>query len=756
MSLIPTPILLLIRATGAVDATRALKVSTLAKAGTALAYSLAYCVCVLCAFPSDVLARAGARAESVVLPLTAQDLQIKGLTAQATFSITVDAKKDRKTDPVLHLVWRKSRLIDVKRSTLSVVINGNVRRTVWIADLGDGEYDVPLTGLAGGVHTLLLRASLRVDDDPCLQQYRDDAWFTIKSDTTVTWERRNPTSKHALAMPLNPINRYPDVWQRLADGWSGVHLDMPSTSSTSSTLDAGQASAYLETHHLLRRWAYQAQRQVSSRTVGRLHLLTLADLDFKSDAKTHIGDAARQMVVSRFAQTPAVTYLIASDEQGGLNVIGRDAAGLRDGIALLADDSARALCNDTVCEGGAATVTPPSVAKPASAVTSDKPDATRVWTLRNANYANGWLARGEGTHVLAFNWQRPATWKIAAWPVLQLRGQASTASTVDAVNSVVTVRLNGRPLASYPLSQWQSQRSEIRIPTELWDVPQWAFEVAVTLKATQSKSCVGTDEDSVWFTVGADTQLLVPRQEQSFDSVGRFYSDAIAQGDLPMLHAPILKLDALESLAPVLYPFYQAQAGSESHPTKRSLRWQWVTAQMCQTQRCVQLLSQSREGALLRIAGDHWQPNGLNMPHIQTTGTIAMFYQAASAAQGAQLYVVPGPPRAHDDGLASSGLSGLIEPPDYKGLLGRIALFSKRWLPLDIQPMSADGNLIGKPNLKDNPLDENTPSKEQLGLRWLNFVWAAVSVLVLAGVIFRLWRKPKNKTVDENWEIHDK
>lgn len=713
-----------------------------------------------------------AHALAVELPLAAQDVQIKGLTAQATFSITVDAKKDRKSDPVLRLVWLKSRLIDVKRSTLSVVLNGSIRRTLWLADLGEGVYEVPLTGLAGGVHSLVLRASLRVDDDPCLQQYREDAWFTIKAESSLAWERRNEALQNVVA---TPVKRYPDAWQRLAGGWSGIHLDMQ---GATQALVTAQASAYLEAHHLLRRWGYQAQRQTNSRTVGRLQLMTLADLDVNSESN--------RAIIMRFTQTPAVQFTVIADGQSGLSVVGRDAAGLREGIALLADDTARALCNEAVCEGGAAPLTlgastlnalsasvlaavAPVAAPVASSATpaprpaiagttatgkpdASKPDATRVWTLRQTDYAKGWLARGEGTHVLAFSWQRPATWKIAAWPMLRLHGQASTASTVDAANSVVTVRLNGRPLASYPLSQWSSQRSEVRIPTELWEAQQWAFEVIVTLKATQSKSCIGADEDSLWFAVGADTELLVPRQEQAFDSVGRFYSDAVVLGGLPALYAPTLKLDLLDSLAPVLYPFYQAHIQGQTPATKASPRWQWADVQTCQTQRCVQLLTQSRDGALLRIEGEHWQPNGLNLPHIPTPGTVALFYQAASPTQGAQLYAVAGPPAiASDEPL----LAAPMEPPDYAGLLGRIALFSKRWLPLDVQPMTADGSLIGKPNLKDNPLDENTPSKEQVSLRWLNFVWAGLSVLVLAGVFFKLWRKPKNKIVDDNWEMHD-
>jgi hypothetical protein len=683
-----------------------------------------------CLFLSQTLS-----ATEVELPLTPQDVQIKGLNAQASFAINIDAKKDRKTEPVLNLVWRKSRLIDSKRSTLSVAVNGSVRRTVWLSDLGNGEYRIPLTGLSGGTHTLTLRASLRIDDDPCLEQYREDAWFTIKSDTMLSWERR----KHAIRdAPIIPINRYPDSWQRLADGWSGVHLDMQ------PPLDAAHAGAYLEANHLLRRWNYQVQHQTNQRTVGHLRLLTLAELEASSST------------AQLFAHTPSIMYSIEASKQGSLRITGRNAEGLREAIALLADDTARSLCTDTICTGGATTTANTTESNSAIRLASNlantstvaiKSDPTQVWNMSQTDYAKGWLARGEGTHVLKFVWQRPATWKVIAWPMLQLHGQASTASTIDAINSVVTVRLNGRPLASYPLSQWKSHRSEVRIPTELWDAGQWAFEIAVTLKTIQTKNCAYFNEDGVWFTVGADTQLLIPRQEQSFDSVGRFFSDSSMLNDLPAIYATTFNLETLGTAAAVLYPFYQ----TKQRANKASPRWHWVSEKDCKTQRCVQIMAQPPNNALLRLEGDHWQatPNGLNLPHIKSSGTVGLFYQAAQNTQSAQLFVVSGPPAAIDDNTIA------LDPPDYLAFLGRIALFSQRWQSLDVQPITADGALIGKANLNKNPLDENTPSNEQIGLRWLNFLWAGLSVLVLAAVLFRLWRKPKNKAIDENWEMHD-
>jgi Bacterial cellulose synthase subunit len=716
-------------------------------------------------------------AQAIDRPLAQQDVQIKGASAQATFKITVDAKKDRQTEPVLHLEWRKSRLVDPKRSTLSIVINGTARRTLRLTDLGDGHYQVPLTDIAGGEHSMVLRANLRVDDDPCLQQHRDDAWFTIKSDTAVKWMRRDTPASEVSSMPVHPINRYPGAWRRMGDGWSGVHLNMLGVNSADTALEPEQAAAYLEAHHLLLSWAFRAQQQATPRTVGSLRLLTLFDLNTKTYHDLKISEKDRKMLIAHFESAPSVNYIITSNIEGVLSVIGRNDEGLRSGISLLANDTGRMLCSENICDGTSTANTPLAAApklpltnqsKTQSFIQGDtsNPEATKVWSMQQADYSKGWSARGEGTHKLTFTWQRPPTWKIAAWPILYLSGQTSNASTLDAVNSVVTVRLNGRPLASYPLSQWQTQHSEIRIPEELWQETQWFFEIVVTLKALHSKSCVGADEDSVWFTLGADTQLHVPRQIQTYDSVGQFYVETVAQGKLPLLHGVNIKIDALESLAVILYPFYQSQLQQQlqqqsqnqtmRHNNEKNLRWKWVDSQTCRLQHCVQLLSQSNEGALLRIVGKNWQANGMNLPNIPTAGTAAMFYQAKNSRDNAQdsakLYVVPGQPVQPND---TQQLDLLIEPPDYTALLGRIALFSKQWIPLDVQAITADGVLIGKSNLKENPLDKNTPSKEQNGLRWLNFVWAGISLLILSGVLLKLWRKPKNKTVNDHWELHD-
>lgn len=668
-------------------------------------------------------------ASAVVLPLTSVDMQIQGATAQAAFSINIDAKKDRKTEPTLHLEWRKSRLIDVNRSTLSIVIDGQMKRTVWLKDLGNGKYKVPLPGITGGLHTLVLRANLRIDEDPCLQTHRENAWFTIKSDSTIRWERRINSTTKSFAMP---IKQFPEAWQRLADGWSGVHLK---THNSLRKLDEERSSAYLEASHLLRRWGYQPQNESTLRTVGQLHLLTASDLGLNSES------------VKRFAQTPSLSYIISSGKENELSIIGRDPSGLRDGILLLADDVARAFCNDSICEGGTSPGYPiPKNPDAPPSKTVPKLDSTKVWDMNQTEFSKGWIARGEGTHQLKFIWQRPATWSIKPWPTLHLHGQASSASNIDLNSSVVNVRLNNRPLASYPLAQWQTHRSEVRIPTEMWSADQWVFEISVNLKTKLSGTCVAINDDSLWFTVGTDTRLLVPRLERNFDSVGRFYSDFLALGKLPELHTSTFDTLNLEATANVLYPFYAAQF----EKNKRPPRWQWASEQTCQAQRCIQLLQKPREGALLNILDGHWQstPNGLNLPHVPTAGSMAIFYQAATSSQGAQLYIVPGLPTTEQRADA-------IEPPDYSGLLGRIALFSQRWLSLDIQPMSSEGALIGEPNLSQNPLDEKSLSKEQTGLRWLNFIWAGLSVLILGIVIFRLWRKPKNKNADDNWEMHD-
>ena len=366
----------------------------------------------------------------VQMPLTVQETQLLGVNAEARFFVTLDAVKDRITEPKLIIAWARSRLVDPRRSTVSVVIDGRVRQSVWLSDLAEAEYTVPLTGLAGGSHVISIRSSMWVDEDPCLQRYRNDAWFTIKPSSRISWERRVSASTRVA------VNSIPDSWLRLADGKTGVFLDHQ------APLDKEGIGAYLDADQLLRYWGYQPEKTKTDRTVGQLRLVTLDRLDKKHEAAIPL------------LENLDLRFVLAVDGNGVLNIVVRDSTGLREGLLFLADDQARALCTDSLCLSGAQL--PKSQLSVATTASANENDPSKVWKLGMSGYPNGWQARGVGQHELRFVWQRPATWQLRDSPMLLLHANVSGSVALDQQQSAITVRINEQAVATYSLAQWRS------------------------------------------------------------------------------------------------------------------------------------------------------------------------------------------------------------------------------------------------------------------------------------------------------------
>lgn len=134
------------------------------------------------------------------------------------------------------------------------------------------------------------------------------------------------------------------------------------------------------------------------------------------------------------------------------------------------------------------------------------------------------------------------------------------------------------------------------------------------------------------------------------------------------------------------------------------------------------------------------------MPHVDGRDFLALFYVAASNHRPAQLVVVVGPATAP---------TLLAQPPDYVGLTGQVALFSaKAWHILDVRRGSQAGNLVIGTDAADRSAPAVNISSQQRQLRWLNFVWAGVSILLVTGLMIWLWRRPARNKVDATFEVH--
>ena len=653
----------------------------------------------------------------VEIPLTVQETQLLGVNAEARFFVTLDAVKDRATEPTLIISWARSRLVDPRRSTVSVVIDGRVRQSVWLADLAQAEYTVPLTGLAGGSHVVSIRSSMWVDEDPCLQRYRNDAWFTIKPSSRISWERRVSASTRMA------VNSIPESWLRLADGKTGIFLDHQ------AALDKEGIGAYLDADQLLRYWGYQPEKTKTDRTVGQLRLVTLDRLDKKHEAALPL------------LENPDLRFVLAVDSNGVLNIVARDSASLREGLLLLADDQARALCTDSLCLSGAQLPKAPFSLGVTSSVNENNP--SQVWKLGTSGYPNGWQARGGGQHELRFVWQRPATWQVRESPMLLLHANVSGSVALDQQQSAITVRINERPVATYSLAQWRSEQAQIRIPRDLWEAKEWVFEVVASLRPADAKACSLSEQDTAWITISPETSLIVPYQEQAFEGVASFF-DEVKKSALPGLTIENPSVDQLALVATILYPFV------EFKPYKSAIaqrQWKVVDEQACASQPCIQVKSLPPADSPLKLSKGQWKnaKGELHVPYISLQDTAGLFYLPKLKEQPSQLVIVPG---------ETSSVDSIIDPPNYVGLIGRIALFAQRWHVLDIRLKGQQGGeaLLQESNSESNK-DKNI-SKEQASVRWLNFLWAGLSVLIVAAVIIRLWRRPASKKPDENWETH--
>ena len=298
-------------------------------------------------------------------------------------------------------------------------------------------------------------------------------------------------------------------------------------------------------------------------------------------------------------------------------------------------------------------------------------------------------------------------------------------------------------MATYSLAQWRSEQAQIRIPRDLWEAKEWVFEVVASLRPADAKACSLSEQDTAWITISPETSLIVPYQEQAFEGVASFF-DEVKKSALPSLTIENPSVDQLALVATILYPFV------EFKPYKSAIaqrQWKVVDEQACASQPCIQVKSLPPADSPLKLSKGQWRKakGELHVPYISLQDTAGLFYLPKLKEQPSQLVIVPG---------ETSSVDSIIDPPNYVGFIGRIALFAQRWHVLDIRLKGQQGGeaLLQESNSESNK-DKNI-SKEQASVRWLNFLWAGLSVLIVAAVIIRLWRRPASKKPDENWETH--
>lgn len=511
------------------------------------------------------------------------------------------------------------------------------------------------------------------------------------------------------------VRDYPAAWRSGANGSDIVLID------SKIEWNSDGIGAYLDADHFIRSNGLQPQILGNDKAVGKMRLMTLDQI------------ASSSKIARAMSKSSDAMFGIAVGVDGALELVGRNADSVRAAIRFFANAQSRNLCIETECVGRPSTAERATPQPTKNAATSDE-----VWQLGRAGSPRGWSALGEGSKQFRFIWHRPANWEVLDSPMLRLHAAATASSTVDLQQSAITIRINDRPVATYSIGQWRNGKADIRIPRELWNAGEWAIELQTFLKLDTSKKPAASNPDVAWIHISPETALLVPHQKLPYQGIGSFYDTMTASGILRLQNNNFSRI-TLARIAPLLYPF---AANANQEGTLK--RWQVADALSCQKSLCVQIAEHPAARAPLTLSDHAWQDisGQLGMPDIESNNTVAMFYIPTSVNQVEHLQIVLAP---------TSPNAPTLSPPDYAGLVGQVALFADKWHIFDVR---MNERASPRPPPVAAKSAENNLSTEQRRLRLLNFVWAAMSVLVVAGLLFWFWRKPKNRQPDEHWEMH--
>lgn len=446
---------------------------------------LAFALCLLAAVPA-------AAQPTVRQPLPGTPAVLRGRVATYSTAIEVDAADD----PTLTLSYARSELLRADESSLSVLVDGRPVRTVRVGG-PTGRMQVALGALDAGFHRVDVRARLVVGDDRCVEDRLEEAWLRLDDDSSVSWTRAVAGEGRAT------------VAGTLA-GWRAEDV----------RVDAARVPAEervrlaVEADHLLRAHGAAPTGEGDAPALG----LRVDPAGFES------GFARSRILL----------------EGAGVALEAASAEDLRRTLLALREASRWSACDETECAFG------PLVA-PARQEPEAAEQTSRVLTLADIGMARGWQAQGAGEHVLRFRWVRPARWTLREWPEVRLPLRVSR-EVLDPNRSLATLHVNGRPLAQWRLEDAEGMLA-LRIPRELWDEEEWAFEVRVSLVAAEAHRCAARGAGP-WAIISEEASLTVPREEPRYAGLA-----SLARHD----RAPTLRgVDGLStrfvpSLAAVLY-----------------------------------------------------------------------------------------------------------------------------------------------------------------------------------------------------------
>lgn len=646
------------------------------------------------------------------------DIQLRG--AQASYAVPVLVSGSQPQALQLRLQWAVSGLVDPNRSIVNVLVNGQIRSTRRLSDIGNAGWQLNLRPLKAGQQELRVQVYLRAKGEDCIPM-PESLWLTLL-----------PTSRIAGASPLSQatssslaVKDFPKAWHSSASEKAqpgGKHGKSLVEVSIEHPWDASAAAAYTQAQVYLAQQGLASPKSVMvSSEAGQLILRSLERLEPKHPAR------------DRWALAADTRFVIYAAGAHRLEIITKDTQHISSAIELLANDALRALCHESLCSSSLADATQTHSAK---AVQSTQAQDL-LWSMAQGDQPRGWTARGAGAHTLRQVWVRPHAVDFQSDVNLLLAARASQAAQLDALQSSISLRINDQPIATYSLQDWKVEHASVRIPESLWRAAVWVMDFEVRLTPRPQQRCSYLAQEDLWLSLDPATRLNAKFEHRETAGIAGFWQRA---GDKSTLHLAWSEsssaLPTREQLAlfiPVLQTF-SSRAKDAITP-----RWTFVDRTACKSTTCIVLhppvsSAATQERLLLwREAFGTLPQQAQRIPDLNVAGTAVIAWTPKDGKKAEQLHLVLGAPK-HSP----------IAVPQMNSFNGPIAVHTDQW-----QFFATADDIV---NTSTTNKGAGNVSQQQGRLRWVNLIWAIVSLVIVATLAMLYWRK-KKKADPKTWEV---
>jgi hypothetical protein len=655
------------------------------------------------------------------------DVQLRGEQAAHSTAIYVAGVAARPVQ--IEIPFAISSMVDRSRSLVNILVNGQILSTRKLSDVKSDTLTIQLRPLAPGRHELIVQAYLRGREPDCLP-FPEALWMTLLSTSTIQGASIRSAPEEILGAV---VRDFPGVWRNgaaqrapsLPDGtkqFLSVSVDHSWGADTAAAI--AQAQVYFARQGFELR-THSAASGLGAKEAG--HLGSLAFRDFDRLEPNHPARA-------RWALSAATKYVLYTATSNRLEIITKGASGISEAIELLADDELRPLCHESIC----GTQVRAGVSTDAAKSILSQTRSDLLWALGAGDRPRGWTAKGPGVHQLRQIWVRPVTLSLRSAVELQLVARASQAAQVDPGKSSISLRINDQALATYSLSAWKSSHASIRIPESVWAAPVWVIDFEVRLTPVPQERCSFLAKDDLWVAIDPQTRLNAKFEHVEPGGIAGFWLRGVNQ--------PLVKLTwrdkdrthpSLDQLTSIV-PFLQGLVGPSADPA--GPRWAFSGKAGCEEKACLVLhppRSSSTDPAQLL----HWQElvaaipkPAARMPDLTISDTAVIVWSAPEGTSQEQLHIIWGP---HTE-------RGISAPP-LSTFAGPIAVHTDQWRVLA-------STRVGDQASATQPPGSGNTSQQQTRLRWVNLIWALLSVTIIVIVASVYWRK-KRQADPKTWEV---